>query len=108
MRNCFLVLAFATITFSAASLAASAQTEPVNQKAASEPRASDSDALSDAKRLIDEGRLDDAIHNLNALQQQHPETPDLQYQLGLAYYRKGDFAQAQSALARAMDEDSQN
>lgn len=109
MRKRFLLLAFATVAFCAGSSGVRAQTaSPANQNGSPEPRAPDSDSLSDAKRLIDEGKLDDAIQNLNALQQQHPETRGLQYQLGLAYYRKGDFAQAQSALGKAMDQDPQN
>ena len=107
-RSCFPTSALLILAFCAASFAAPAQSElPANQKP-SESSAADPDPLSDAKRLIDAGKFDDAIQKLSAIQQQRPETKGLQYQLGVAYYRKGDFAQAQAALARAMEEDPQN
>jgi tetratricopeptide (TPR) repeat protein len=110
MRNYFLVLAFAAALPHVANSAAVVEAESgVQQKSASGLNAaSDPDPLSDARHLIDENKLDEAIQKLSAIQQQRPETAGLQYQLGLAYYRKGDFAQAQSAFARAMDQDPQN
>ncbi|HVH87465.1 MAG TPA: tetratricopeptide repeat protein [Terriglobales bacterium] len=69
---------------------------------------SQSDSLSNAKRLIDQDKLDEAIQSLKTLERQYPETKGVQFQLGLAYYRKGDFAVAESALAKAMQEDPQN
>lgn len=108
MRGCFPTSALLILAFCTASFAAPSQTEsPANQKP-SESSAADPDPLADARRLIDAGKFDEAIQKLGAIQQLHPETKGLQYQLGVAYYRKGDFAQAQSALARAMEEDPQN
>lgn len=108
MRGCFPTSALLILAFCATSFAAPSKTEPLANQKPSESSAADPDPLADARRLIDAGKFDEAIQKLGAIQQQHPETKGLQYQLGVAYYRKGDFAQAQSALARAMDEDSQN
>src|SRR5256885_995728 len=108
MSNRFLVFTFAIVVLCAGTSSALRQTAHQDQKAPPESRTSDLESISEAKRLIDEGKFDGAIQKLNSLQQQRPQTRGVQYQLGLAYYRKGDFAQAQSALARAMDEDSQN
>ena len=67
-----------------------------------------SDPLLVPKRLIEQNKLDDAIASLRSIQQSHPETKGLDYQLGLALYRKNEFAEAQSALARAMEKDPFN
>ncbi len=66
------------------------------------------DPLQASKRLIEENQLDAAIAALRSIQQSHPETKGLDYQLGLALYRKDEFAEAQAAFAKAMDEDPSN
>ncbi len=58
-----------------------------------------------ASQLIDEGKLDQAISTLSELQKQTPEPNGVEHQLGIAYYRKGDFAQAEAAFGRAMQQD---
>ena len=63
------------------------------------------DTLGYAKQLIDAGKLDDAIQKLSELHQQKPAQRGIEREFGIAYYRKGDFAQAQGALAKAMEED---
>src|SRR5215475_15085997 len=103
LSSALLILALSTPGFA----------QPLQAEAAANQKsppsvAAEADPLSDARRLIDAGKYDEAIQKLGALEQQHPQTKGLQYQLGVAYYRKGDYAQAQSALARAMAEDSQN
>ena len=105
-RNRSLILALAAVALLssrvAAQVAASSPSPPATQ---SSPGPG---LLSEAKRLIEENQLDEAIQTLRIIEQQHPGTKDLQYQLGLAYYRKGDFVQAQSAFQKAMQEDPQN
>jgi tetratricopeptide (TPR) repeat protein len=66
----------------------------------------ESSELKNAKILIEDGKFDQAIVKLALLQQQNPEPKGVEHQLGLAYYRKGDFVRAQASLARAMAEDS--
>jgi tetratricopeptide (TPR) repeat protein len=61
--------------------------------------------LADSQRLIDENRLDEAIQTLTKLHLQHAKAKGLQHELGVAYYRKGDFVAAQKAFAEASRED---
>src|SRR5690349_20698944 len=81
--------------------------EVTPQPPASEP-APGPDLLAEAKHQIEKNQLDQAIQTLKTIQQQHPDMRDLQYQLGLAYYHKGNFVEAQSAFAKAMDADPKN
>lgn len=79
----------------------------VAAQAASEKTAQTSPqgVLSQAQHLIDENNLDQAIGLLLPLRNQQPEHGRVEHQLGLAYYRKGDFAEAEHAFARAMQQD---
>jgi len=56
--------------------------------------------------LSQAGKYDEAIQKLRELQNQNPEPKGVEHQLGLAYYHKGDFAQAESTFAKAIEEDS--
>src|SRR5438270_10706049 len=72
--------------------------------AASSPAAPKPAATSDftqARKLMQEGKLDDAIAQLRALQAQDPTATGLALELGTAYYRKNDFPQAIECLKRA-------
>ena len=57
--------------------------------------------LNAARTLINQGRLDDAIARLSALQQKLPARPEIGRELGIAYYRKGDFLHATTFLQEA-------
>ena len=59
--------------------------------------------LSEATRLVEGNNLDEAIQKLRALQAENVEPEGVEHELGLAYYRKGDFLQAQNAFAKAME-----
>jgi tetratricopeptide (TPR) repeat protein len=65
-------------------------------------------SLQDAKSLIEAGKLDDAIAKLTELERADPQAKGVEHELGIAYYRKGDFAQAQAAFAKAMAEDPED
>jgi len=58
--------------------------------------------------LIDSGKLDEAIQKLKQLRAATPEAKGVEHQLGAAYYKKGDFLEAQSAFARAIEENPQD
>lgn len=85
---------------------------PQNSAATSETPAastvSSADEVALAHRWIEGNKLDDAIHKLMELQTKQPEPTGVEHELGLAYYRKGDFAQAQEAFAKAMERDPQD
>src|SRR5215468_4710560 len=57
--------------------------------------------LAAARSLMNQGHLDDAIAKLTALQQQVPSRPEIGRELGIAYYRKGDFLRATTLLQEA-------
>src|SRR5215471_2562129 len=57
--------------------------------------------LAAARALMNQGHLDDAIAKLTALQQRMPSRPEIGRELGIAYYRKGDFLHATTLLQEA-------
>lgn len=57
--------------------------------------------LAAAHALVNQGRLDDAIARLSALEKKMPSRSDINRELGIAYYRKGDFLNAASELQHA-------
>lgn len=56
--------------------------------------------LAAAHTLIQQGRLDDAIAKLTALRQKTPR-PEIDRELGIVYYRKGDLLRATNFLQEA-------
>src|SRR5215471_21154171 len=67
---------------------------------AQQPQPPDAE-LAAARALMNQGRLDDAIAKLTAMQQQVPSRPEIGRELGIAYYRKGDFLHATTLLQEA-------
>lgn len=71
---------------------------------AQQPQSPDAE-LSAAHELMNQGRLDDAIAQLSALRQKMPSRPEIGRELGIAYYRKGDFLHASPLLQEAFTRD---
>ncbi len=59
----------------------------------------------DAQKLLDAGRLDDALHALDALAQQQPEPAGVERLRGIAYYEQGNMQSSSTALERALTQD---
>ena len=57
-----------------------------------------------ARKLLQEGKYDEALSQLQALAAQNPKLPGLSHQLGTAYYKKGDFQKAVGYLKQATEE----
>jgi len=57
-----------------------------------------------ARRLLQLGKYDEAITELEALRQQKPQPRGLSHELGMAYYRKGDYVNAVLNLENAQKE----
>jgi len=94
---------FALLIFLSASLTClSSQTPGSTERS---PSGTEDWSLQDTQALVDAGKYDDAIQRLTKLRQEHPATKGLNHSLGVALYRKGDFFQAETALAKAMQED---
>jgi tetratricopeptide (TPR) repeat protein len=61
--------------------------------------------LSEARRLSQEGRFDEAIGKLEALALKEPELKGLAHELGITYYRKSDYLKAVASFKKALEED---
>lgn len=78
------------------------------QLAAQSSSQASSSGLQDVRALIDSGKYDDAIAMIQHLEQSSPSAKGMEHELGIAYYRKGNFAQAETAFEKAMAEDPQD
>jgi tetratricopeptide (TPR) repeat protein len=61
--------------------------------------------LSEARRLAEQGKFDEAIEKLETLEQKEPELKGLPHELGITYYRKSDYLKAVASFKKALEED---
>ena len=85
---------------------ASQQTSPLEAQGA--PAAQVPAEYSAARKLIDAGKMDEAISELQALEAREPSARGLALELGTAYFRKSDYPKAIDYLKRATAEDPNN
>jgi tetratricopeptide (TPR) repeat protein len=71
------------------------------------PKVSDA-SLAEARRLMDQGRYDNAISQLQELSSKGAIINGLSHELGTAYYKKGDYIKAIESLKKALEENSQD
>jgi tetratricopeptide (TPR) repeat protein len=57
-----------------------------------------------ARRLLEQGKYDEAIDVLHQLEATHPRMKGLSHELGAAYYKKSDFQNAIPSLKKALEE----
>ena len=62
-------------------------------------------AYDSARKLLQQGKYDEAIAALTALQSQTPPPKGLDHELGVAYYKKGDYPNAVRSLQAAQKEE---
>src|SRR6266498_2039899 len=74
----------------------------------SSPPQSTSPDFSQTRQLLDQGKYDEAIAELQQLSASQPDMKGLSHELGSAYYRKGDYVKAIEVLKRASAEDPQD
>ena len=67
-----------------------------------------SSGLQDVRALIESGKYDDAIATIRGLERSDPSAKGVEHELGVAYYRKGDFVHAETAFGKAMAENPQD
>jgi tetratricopeptide (TPR) repeat protein len=60
----------------------------------------------EARRLLQQGKFDDAIADLRQIQAGNPSAKGLDHELGVAYYKKGDYLKAVESLKKATSADS--
>lgn len=65
-------------------------------------------ALADARSLIQQNKLDEAITQLKALSQSGSSVQGINHELGVAYYRKGEYLEAAKYLKDAGHESSED
>jgi tetratricopeptide (TPR) repeat protein len=69
--------------------------------AQSQPPAGEFD---EARRLLQQGKFDDALGALHQLESTHPGMNGLSHELGAAYYKKGDYMNAIASLKKGLEE----
>ena len=93
----------ACIAIALAQQTASAQTPSAASSQASPAPAPDFAA---ARLLMQQGKIDEAISQLQMLQADTPELKGLDLELGTAYYKKGEYAKAIDSLKKASSADA--
>jgi tetratricopeptide (TPR) repeat protein len=68
------------------------------------PVRSNQDDFTEARRLMQDGKYDEAISQLQSLQAR-PDLRGVKRELGVANFKKGDYQQAIASLKQALDED---
>ncbi|HUO26577.1 MAG TPA: tetratricopeptide repeat protein [Candidatus Aquilonibacter sp.] len=102
-RIAILVRALAGLcALSVTALAQQLPNAPVVQPSATSQAAPD---FSPARKLMQSGKLDEAIAELQSLESENPRTEGLDLELGTAYYKKSDFPKAIEYLKKASAED---
>ena len=62
-------------------------------------------ALSDARRLSEQGKFDEAIAKLETLAAKQPDLKGVSHELGVTYYKKSDYLKAVASFKKALEED---
>jgi tetratricopeptide (TPR) repeat protein len=60
------------------------------------------------RELLQQGKYDEAIAELQQLASEHPEIRGVARELGIAYYKKSDYFRAAQSLQQALQEDSKD
>jgi len=76
--------------------------------AQSSPSESSGSEFSEPRRLLEQGRYDEALAALHGLETRLPATKGLSHELGLAYYKKSDYMNAIACFKKAQREDPGN
>jgi tetratricopeptide (TPR) repeat protein len=74
----------------------------------SQPSSAATPDFSHARKLMQQGKLDDAIAELQALESTAPGAKGLDLELGTAYYKKSDYVSAIRVLKKAVNSDPNN
>src|SRR5438094_532141 len=62
--------------------------------------------FSHTRQLVQEGKYDEAIAELQQLSITHPGLKGLPHELGMAHYSKGDYLRAVNSFKQALQQDS--
>jgi len=80
--------------------------QPAQQIEAPTPKdtVSPQSVVAEAQRLAQQGKFDEAIAQLDALAAKQPDTKGLAHELGIVYYKKGEYLKAVANFKKALDE----
>ena len=101
-RRCGIVLLLFAV-----SIACFAQSAPTPQQAFAQASPSNPDFAA-AQALLQQGKYDEAIAQLQAAATKNPGLKGLSHELGTAYYKKGDYIKAIESFKQALAEDPDN
>lgn len=91
------------------SLGITQQSPPTSPSAAQTlPTLSTRPDFSHARTLMQQGKVDEAIAELQSIEASAPNTKGLDLELGTAYYKKGDYVRAVEFLKKALADDPSN
>lgn len=62
-------------------------------------------AFAEARRLSQQGKFDEALGQLQALAAKQPDSNGLSHEMGLVYYKKGDYPKAAASFKKALEEE---
>jgi tetratricopeptide (TPR) repeat protein len=82
--------------------------QAVAQSVSSQPANASSLDFTRERQLIQQGKYDEAIAELQQLASEHPDSKVISQELGIAYYKKSDYAQATHFLQQALQENPQD
>src|SRR5678815_1719270 len=77
---------------------------PAQESIPSAPSQSVSADIAEARRLSQQGKNAEALARLQALAANNPGLAGLSHELGIAYYKSGDYVKAIEALQKATQE----
>ncbi|HTE88945.1 MAG TPA: tetratricopeptide repeat protein [Terriglobales bacterium] len=99
-RSAFLFLTYCTFAWSQSQPLPSTPEAGVTRQSASAPE------FSEARRLLEQGKYDEAVSRLKELESRSPRLKRLSHEIGAAYYKKGEYLKATEYLKQALQEDS--
>ena len=82
------------------------QTTPAPLPSAPSQQSAPTPDFTAARLLMQQGKIDEAISQLQTLQQNTPDLKGLDLELGTAYYKKGEYAKAVESLKKATSPDA--
>jgi tetratricopeptide (TPR) repeat protein len=107
METRSLIFRLACCLFLTACSSAGLTQQPAPAEASSAPYAEPAE-FAEARKLMQQGKVDDAITQLQTLEVRDPNAKGLAFEIGTAYYRKNDFVKAIEYLKRAVAADPAN
>jgi len=107
MQNfvCRFLLLFVITMISLSQFALAQQSSVAIDLAQSNPAQSSGSEFDEPRRLLQQGKYQDALTALHQLETKYPAMKGLSHELGLAYYNKADYLNAIASFKKAQEED---